>query len=742
MVGTQTVTETGTVDADDGVTGWSHVPALDGVRGIAVIAVLLFHGGVSWARGGFLGVDAFFVLSGLLITSLLLDEGRRTGFIDLGRFWSRRARRLLPAMLLVVAAAGLYGYLLAPRGSLAGLRKDAIATLFYVANWRYISAGADYFEATAAPSVLRHTWSLAIEEQFYLAWPLVVWGLARLRRALHVSVGVVAAIGTVLSATAMWLRFEPGGGESRAYFGTDTRVQVVLTGAVLAALLAGRHRRRLEVSPALRTGLGVGAAVASVGFLAAVATVRGDETPLFRGGFLAAAVGVGVVLAHVVLVPDGWSSRAFAVAPLRWIGLLSYGLYLWHWPVFLTLTRGRTGLSGVWLLGAKLAVTAVLSIASYFLVELPIRRGALPRMAGVVAGMMAIALTAGAVLAGTELPPLQEPAAGAVVRTASGFPASTRPVRAPGQPSRVLVVGDSIAKTLADRVARPAARAGLAMTNKGVLGCGVVRGGPYRYFGKQLATPRQCETWPRQWSEHVSRYDPDVVLATIGRWEVMDRMHAGRWTKLGDPVFDTYLESELERAVTVLSAGNAIVVFTTAPYFLRGERPDGGRWPEDDPVRVNHFNVLLRRVAERHPTRVAVLDLNAQTSRGGQYTPVIDGVNLRFDGVHFSPEGARWLQPWLFAALNEVSPPVTSSGATTTTPRAPAPTAPPTTRTPGATTPPASTAPPREMTTTTRPATTTSPPTTDPPPSSTSTTGPPATTSPPTTAPVPTIPSG
>jgi peptidoglycan/LPS O-acetylase OafA/YrhL len=147
LVGTQPAAEE---RAHDGA-GWGHVPALDGIRGVAVVAVLLFHGGVSWARGGFLGVDVFFVLSGLLITSLLLDESRRTGAIDLLHFWSRRFRRLLPALLVVVAAAGLYGAFLAPRGSLDGLRKDAIATLFYVANWRYIQAGANYFEATAAP---------------------------------------------------------------------------------------------------------------------------------------------------------------------------------------------------------------------------------------------------------------------------------------------------------------------------------------------------------------------------------------------------------------------------------------------------------------------------------------------------------------------------------------------------------------------------------------------------------------
>ena len=264
-----------------------------------------------------------------------------------------------------------------------------------------------------------------------------------------------------------------------------------------------------------------------------------------------------------------------------------------------------------------------------------------------------------------------------------------------------------------------------------------MRGGPYRYFGKQLATPRQCESWPRQWAEHVSRYDPDVVLAIVGRWEVMDRMHDGRWTQLGDPVFDTYLETELEQAITVLGAGNAVVVMTTAPYFLRGERPDGGRWPEDDPVRVNHFNGILRRVADRHPTRVALLDLNAQTSRAGQYTPVIDGVNLRFDGVHFSPEGARWLQPWLFAALNEVSPPVAAGAATTVRPTATVP--PATTRPPGATTAPPTTS--QAPSTTARPAPTTSPSTTVPPASTTTTEEPIATTTS-TSTPVPSIPSG
>ena len=656
MVGTQPVPEESTADPSP-ATRWGHVPALDGFRGAAVTAVLLFHGGVSWAKGGFLGVDAFFVLSGLLITSLLLDEADRDGRIDLPHFWSRRFRRLLPALLLVVAAAAGYAAVFAAPGSLDGLRKDAVATLFYVANWRYIQAGADYFEATAAPSVLRHTWSLAIEEQFYLVWPIVVFGLARLRgRRTLLWTGVVAAAGVAASAVAMAVVFDPRAETSRAYFGTDTRVQVVLAGAVLAAALTALRRRETVLSRAAQATLGVAAAGATALVVAAVATVSGTEPVLFRGGFLAVAAAVAVLLAHVVLVPGGWSSRLFSWTPLRWVGLISYGLYLWHWPVFLTLTRSRSGLEGPALLAAKLAVTAVLAVASYFLVEQPIRRGLFPRLQATVATSLAMGVVAAAVLASTETPPVREVTTLAA-RSASGFPVSSRPARAPGAPVRVLVVGDSVAKTLADRLARPARRAGLELVNRGVLGCGVVRGGPYRYFGKELVAPKPCEAWPQQWAAHIGRDDPDVVLLTIGRWEVMDRFHAGRWTRLGDPAFDRYLEQEVEEAVRILAARDAVVVVTTAPYFLRGERPDGGTWPEDDPARVDRFNAILRRVAARHPNDVAVLDLNAQTSRGGRYTPVIDGVSLRFDGVHFSPEGSRWLAPWLFGALTEVAPP-------------------------------------------------------------------------------------
>src|SRR5688500_7769244 len=159
----------------------AHVPALDGIRAVAVAAVLAFHGGLAGVSGGFLGVDAFFVLSGYLITALLLAEWTRSGGrIDLAAFWGRRARRLLPALLLMVTAVAIGARVLLPPAEVRLLRGDGIATLFYVANWRMILRGGDYFAQTAAPSPLEHTWSLSIEEQFYLVWPLVLcavlWG--------------------------------------------------------------------------------------------------------------------------------------------------------------------------------------------------------------------------------------------------------------------------------------------------------------------------------------------------------------------------------------------------------------------------------------------------------------------------------------------------------------------------------------------------------------------------------------
>ena len=223
-----------------------HIPALDGLRGLAVAGVLTFHG--NHLVGGYLGVDLFFVLSGFLITSLLLREGGDTGTVALGAFWIRRARRLLPALFGLLAGVVVFARVWATPFELDAIRTDALATVFYAANWQAIWSGHGYWDLFTTPSPLQHTWSLAIEEQFYLVWPLVVFGLIRLRRGARASLApaVLAVAGTLGALSIAWmvLRYEPGTDPSRVYFGTDTRAGSILLGASLAAWLAWRGTAR------------------------------------------------------------------------------------------------------------------------------------------------------------------------------------------------------------------------------------------------------------------------------------------------------------------------------------------------------------------------------------------------------------------------------------------------------------------------------------------------------------------
>ncbi|HVF06460.1 MAG TPA: acyltransferase, partial [Frankiaceae bacterium] len=365
-----------------------HVPALDGVRGAAVLAVLLFHGGVAWLPGGFLGVDAFFVLSGYLITSLLL-AGQ-----PLAEFWERRARRLLPALLLLVVV----GLLLGAVTPLNAAPRDALCALVYLSNWRSYATGGGYFASFAEPSAFKHTWSLAVEAQFYVLWPLIVVYACRRARA---PVLAAAGAGALASAVAMSASFTPYGDPARAYYGTDTRIQALLVGAALAVVLTTAGRPRLLTLSGV-----LGAAVSVAGWRLA----DGSAATLYGGGFLLAAVGTAAVIAAVVLVPAGPLARALSVRPLRLLGRVSYGVYLWHWPVFLLLTHGRTGLSGPLLLAARLAVTAACTAVSWYAVEVPARtwRPRLPAMPALrasrvaVAGVAAFALAASVVLAPGE----------------------------------------------------------------------------------------------------------------------------------------------------------------------------------------------------------------------------------------------------------------------------------------------------------------------------------------------------
>ena len=358
-----------------------HLPGLDGVRAIAVLAVLLYHGDIAALPGGFLGVDLFFVLSGYLVSALLTAEFERTAALRLGAFYWRRARRLLPALLVMLITLGALVPRLLPDAA-AALREDALAALAYAANWWFIWNGASYFDTLGRPPLLQHLWSLAIEEQFYLCWPLLLgWALRRGGRRLVATVSISLA---VLSTGWMaWLAVRadwPASGDpSRLYFGTDTHAMGLFVGAAFAMLWSPW---RVAATPHWAARLGwnlVG--LLSLGLVLGTFLFIEEQAPLmFRGGYLLVALVAGVLVASAAR-PDGVFVAALAWAPLRWLGERSYALYLWHWPIFVSLRPGLdVALEPTGALVLRLGLTALCAELSYRWVEHPLRTGALGRV--------------------------------------------------------------------------------------------------------------------------------------------------------------------------------------------------------------------------------------------------------------------------------------------------------------------------------------------------------------------------
>lgn len=651
------------------------IHALDGLRAIAVALVLADHGGIPGVSGGFIGVDLFFVLSGFLITSLLIDELHRTGRIDLTGFWVRRVRRLLPALVLMVLTVAIAHELL-PSEAVVGLREDAIAAFFWMANWRFVAQHTDYFTEAGTPSPLQHTWSLGVEEQYYFVWPLLLIAIAltlslRARRrdrwatvgGVRLTVFLLASAGAAASATAAEMLASEST-RDRVYFGTDTRAQALLIGAAAAALLVGDWPALTAGWSVVRSRRGRWIAllvpVAGFAVLALAAHRATGSAAEFRGGLLTlVAVAAIAVIAPVALHQSGLLGRALAWAPLVWLGTISYGVYLWHWPVFLVLNGERTGWSGWALFAVRCAATVLLAAVSWWILEEPIRHWR-PAQVSLLPLGAAVSGTAVAVTV-LVVPVVERPTAvtglapdvAAAAAVSPSPPSRTRPRPAPvrndpHRPRTVSVFGDSIGWTVMHYLP---ATPGYDFIDHTVVGCSIVRAGPYRWAGKVIDQGSDCDGWPGRWMRQVKADRPDVVLLFVGRWETVDRVNEGQWTHIGDPTFDAYLTAELRRALDVLESAGSRVVVTTVPYSRYGERPDGNLWPEDDPKRVDRWNALLRREV-RQRGAVTIMDLNKKLAPAGRYTAKVDGIKVRSDGIHLTPEGVRWLLPWLEESLS------------------------------------------------------------------------------------------
>jgi len=612
-----------------------HHGGLDGLRGAAVIGVLAYH--LGWLPGGFLGVSLFFTLSGFLITNLLLREREVAGRVRLGRFWARRARRLLPAALAGIALAIAVTAAVGTADQLRGLPGDVFGAAGYAANWRFILAHDGYRAGFAAPSALLHYWSLAIEEQLYIVLPLLVvvvagggWSRDRLmggsgwpRRRL---LGVILA-GLIALSAAATLLVGPRGTD-RIYFGTDTRMVELLAGALLAVALGfpgSRTGRRAGRRWADRVG-----AVAAVATAALWLTTHQNDAWLYHGGlWLVAAVSCGLIVGVC------WGRLgALARTPLlTGTGRVSYGLYVYHWPVFLALDPPHTGLHGVALATVRIGATAALALASYRWLELPIRHGRGPSAArlsaalpvaliGLIAASVLVSGLAGArAIAPRSTHPL-------VLATASGD-GSPVAVSTPQLPalSRVLFMGDSLIQqaypTFADRLGRQG------------IDSRVVGGN-----GQSLMT--HGAAWLGELQAAVFSFDPDVVVleSCCGQFRFDAPMTAADGHPLAptSPAFLQAWSDLAAHASRIASTRGALVVWILGPPT----HTNGWYGPIDE--QIPDINRVYRALAACGP-RTATIDWGQVGGPGGTYADVLpDAAGLpvqvrQSDGFHFTPAG-------------------------------------------------------------------------------------------------------
>jgi peptidoglycan/LPS O-acetylase OafA/YrhL len=359
-----------------------YMPGLDGLRAVAVLSVIVFHLGFGWAPGGLLGVGIFFTLSGYLITDILLSQLSQRGRIDFLRFWGARARRLLPALFLMLAIVAAWVTLFGPAQP-DQFRKAVVSSVFYVNNWEQILANVSYFTRFAPEGPLNHLWSLSVEEQFYIFWPfLLLLGVKLVHErplpsGVRPRLAVLAIVGALVSAIEMAVLYHPSLDPSRIYYGTDTRAAGLLFGCALAMVWPSRRLSR-RIAPQARNTLD-GLGVLGLAVIALMIWQVGEfDRFLYQGGFVLlslATVMVLMPLAH----PACRLGKVLGVAPLRWVGVRSYGIYLWQTPIIVLTGPGSRPPES--LLGKALQVAAIFALAglSWHFVEEPIRHGALGR---------------------------------------------------------------------------------------------------------------------------------------------------------------------------------------------------------------------------------------------------------------------------------------------------------------------------------------------------------------------------
>lgn len=519
-------------------------------------------------------------------------------------------------------AIALYGRYFAKADEIRGLRADAVATLAYVANWRAIFSHKSYWELFAAPSPLEHTWSLSIEEQFYVLWPLVV--VVLLRTWSPRAVRIVSVTLALASMAAMWMLFDPSQ-TSRVYLGTDTRAVGILAGAALSTVVSPNA----TFSPRAARVLDALGLVSFAGLAFAWVMLEGQNPLLYRGGFWLTEVGVLVLIVCSVAGERSYVARALAFRPLVWVGTISYGLYLWHWPVNVFLTAERLQVHGLRLHAIQFAVTFAIAIVSYRYLEQPIRRGVgFGRPSLMVPASIALAI--GLVMTATQARALEQSSAalrGEDQLSAGGGATTEVTTSAEWSPFRVLMLGDSTANSLGWAL-RSVHKPGVAVDLHGVDGCTMLID--------------SCAG--NEWAKLTQETQPHVTVVFLGGAFMHGTSSQGDWRKACHPDWDSKFEHNVETRLADLTAAGGRVWASTIPYPL-------GAWETPAFHReVDCINRSIRKAAASVPD-IHVLDIAERLCPRGTCERSEGNLVIRPDGVHYSVDGAASLARWVFEQL-------------------------------------------------------------------------------------------
>ncbi|MEO7997409.1 MAG: acyltransferase, partial [Gemmatimonadaceae bacterium] len=475
--------------------GAPRISALDGLRGVAIAGVVAFHAGV--LPGGFLGVDLFFVLSGYLITSILLREQQTTGTVQLSQFWTRRARRLVPAVLVLVIAAQFWARTHALPSELSVLNGQSVAAVIYASNWFNILFDVGYWSVGPGNSPLNHLWSLAIEEQFYIVFPLLLLLTFKFGK-LSVKTFAWLCIALAVVSFALTPTFFALFGANRAYFGTDTRAGAILIGAALAAFAFGNNAEPSSSSSKPAALIVAMMAVPAMLVIAGLWATMTTATPLlYRGGLALHGLCSVAIISAVVLNPNAAFVRVLQWRPLVWLGERSYSLYLWHWPLMVVLTPAFTGHRGVTQIAVVAVAIAIATIISYELIEHPIRYSKLSGGRLISSLALPALCVAGSALFLQPPPPPQFGTNALITQGRGGV--------------RLMLVGDSWARNLGIALAKVDSTHQLSILNLGKGGCGIADAKAERSVDKgDFETPFDCRLWHETWKNTVERVRPEV----------------------------------------------------------------------------------------------------------------------------------------------------------------------------------------------------------------------------------------